>query len=163
MIKARYPPETAVQESVWYKAVLNQASMLQQAVKDSREEIFKLNKQLDELQSSRSESERKALVSTPVFIVFPVMLTVSLQAESEEILQELRNMVAKRDSENSRLREQRDQMSAEANEWKGKSVVKGSAVTEAQTLLTSHSVSAQLVQYMMATDTADLVGPHASS
>ena len=72
-------------------------------------------------------------------------------------------MVAKRDSENSRLREQRDQMSAEANEWKGKSVVKGSAVTEAQTLLTSHSVSAQLVQYMMATDTADLVGPHASS
>ena len=50
-------------------------------------------------------------------------------------------MVVKRDNENSRLREQRDQMSAELNERKPRDFVKNSSLTEAQTLLDSHSVS----------------------
>ena len=50
-------------------------------------------------------------------------------------------MLAKRDSENARLREQREQQSAELNERKQKDVVKFASIQEYKSLLESHSVN----------------------
>ena len=49
-------------------------------------------------------------------------------------------MLAKRDSENARLREQREQQSAELNERKQKDAVKLASIQEYKSLLESNSV-----------------------
>ena len=50
-------------------------------------------------------------------------------------------MLAKRDSENARLREQREQQSAELNERKQKDAVKYASIQEYKSLLESNSVN----------------------
>jgi E3 ubiquitin-protein ligase BRE1 len=56
-------------------------------------------------------------------------------------IQDLKTMLAKRDSENARLREQREQQSAELNERKQKDAVKFASIQEYKSLLESNSVN----------------------
>ena len=50
-------------------------------------------------------------------------------------------MLAKRDSENARLREQREQQGAELNERKQKDAIKFASIQEYKSLLESNSVN----------------------
>ena len=52
-------------------------------------------------------------------------------------------MLAKRDSENARLREQREQQGAELNERKQKDAIKFASIQEYKSLLESNSVNPQ--------------------
>ena len=54
-------------------------------------------------------------------------------------------MLAKRDLENARLREQREQQSAELNERKQKEAVKFASIQEYKSLLESNSVNFNII------------------
>lgn len=56
------------------------------------------------------------------------------QTASNQIVQELKAMLSKRDNENSRLREQRDQQLSELNERKHKDSVKMASANEFKVL-----------------------------
>jgi len=57
-------------------------------------------------------------------------------------------MLAKRDSENARLREQREQQSAELNERKQKDAVKYASIQEYKSLLESNSVNFKFIYFL---------------
>lgn len=57
-------------------------------------------------------------------------------------------MLAKRDSENARLREQREQQSAELNERKQKDAIKFASIQEYKSLLESNSVNFTFLCYL---------------
>jgi E3 ubiquitin-protein ligase BRE1 len=57
-------------------------------------------------------------------------------------------MLAKRDSENARLREQREQQSAELNERKQKDAIKFASIQEYKSLLESNSVNFAFLCYL---------------
>lgn len=57
-------------------------------------------------------------------------------------------MVVKRDSENARLREQREQQSAELNERKHKDAVKYASIQEYKSLLESNSVKLNFISFL---------------
>ena len=58
-------------------------------------------------------------------------------------------MLSKRDLENARLREQREQQSAELNERKQKDAVKLASIQEYKSLLESNSVNLSIICFLL--------------
>jgi E3 ubiquitin-protein ligase BRE1 len=58
-------------------------------------------------------------------------------------------MLSKRDLENARLREQREQQSAELNERKQRDAVKFASIQEYKSLLESNSVNFNILCYLL--------------
>ncbi|KAJ3553638.1 hypothetical protein NM688_g3503 [Phlebia brevispora] len=120
-LAAKNPPETMVRETPFYKALIAHASKLEQTVSDYEKEINQLKFKIQQLEAARLEVERQA------------------HNEQEKAIQEYRNMVVKRDNENSRLREQREQILSELNERKQKDMIKIHSVNELKALVDSRS------------------------
>jgi E3 ubiquitin-protein ligase BRE1 len=64
-----------------------------------------------------------------------------LQAETSRLAQDLKSAIEKKDKDLVRLREQRDQQSAELNERKQREAFKQSSFDEIKTLAETRSVS----------------------
>lgn len=71
----------------------------------------------------------------------PSVNSFSSQAEANHINQELKALIAKRDTENARLRDQREQQAAELNERKQRDNVKLASMKELQSLAETRSAS----------------------
>jgi len=66
-----------------------------------------------------------------------------IQTSANAMLEETKGMILKRDNENSRLREQRDQLNAELNERKNKDSVRWHSIQEYQKLVDQQAVCMQ--------------------
>ncbi|KAF5380344.1 hypothetical protein D9615_004567 [Tricholomella constricta] len=110
-----------ITENPHYKTLLDHTGALQVVLNESRAQTSRLSEDLNLLRSSRKEWE-DGVIST-----------------ANQANQELKTMLAKRDSENSRLREQRDQQAAELNERKQQDSVKVASLRELKALAESRS------------------------
>ncbi|KAG1715752.1 hypothetical protein ID866_1420 [Astraeus odoratus] len=110
------PSVEIISETPHYKLLKEVASRLQQTVDDKDKEVVRLNKTIHELRSSRKEFEDETI------------------AASQLAQQELKTLLSKRDADNLRVREQRDQFSAELAERKAKDSVKLQSMHELKEL-----------------------------
>ncbi|KIK09930.1 hypothetical protein K443DRAFT_671248 [Laccaria amethystina LaAM-08-1] len=120
-LELKSPSLEHITESPYYKVLLDHASMLEADVSKKDAEIGKLSSDRYQLLESRKEWEEGILAS------------------STQVQQEVKAMLAKRDNENARLREQREQQAAELNERKHKDSVKLASLQELKTLVDSRS------------------------
>ncbi|KAH9949593.1 BRE1-domain-containing protein [Amylocystis lapponica] len=117
----RAPTEDIVKASPYYLVLKERMSMLERTVTDSQKEITRLKDQVGELERGRQEFEE------------------NLTASSEKLIQDCKNMLARRDTDNLRLREQRDQYSAELNERKARDHTKLLSLNECKTQLGTYT------------------------
>ncbi|KAM5530764.1 hypothetical protein V8D89_015571 [Ganoderma adspersum] len=120
-LQVKTPSEEFITQSLYYKILLERASRLEHASQESQTEVNKLKEQLDSLNASRSEFE------------------VDMKASQDATISELKQMLTKRDTENSRLRELRDQCQAEINERKMKEQTRLASVLEFKALAENRS------------------------
>ncbi|KAI0930463.1 hypothetical protein AcW1_009141 [Taiwanofungus camphoratus] len=120
-LELRSPSEEFITQSPFYKILQDRASKLEHATTESQNEVTRLKEELEQLELSRQGFQD----------------AVALASDQE--VQELKIMLNKRDSENSRLREQRDQQLSELNERKQKEHVKLQSLHEHKLLAESRS------------------------
>ncbi|KAI0071770.1 BRE1-domain-containing protein [Panus rudis PR-1116 ss-1] len=114
------PEEFAVQTK-WYKILVEQASRIQQRSDSVTKERDQLREEIDQLQQSTREAQEET------------------QTLHEKVVQDLKSIISKRDTELIRLREQRDQINSELHERKAKEQVKLASLHEFKTLAESRS------------------------
>ncbi|KAJ6625446.1 hypothetical protein B0H10DRAFT_2211777 [Mycena sp. CBHHK59/15] len=108
-------------ESPQYKIIVDHASYLTHALTESQLENTRLSDELHGLLDSRQEWQD------------------AVETAANQMNQELKTMMIKRDAENTRLRDQREQLAAELNERKHKDSVKTSFTEELQSLAEARS------------------------
>lgn len=117
---------------------------LQTTAEIQKEELQAAQNELAQLKDARRKFEDDYVVS-----IFPMTnystsdfsIVGFPQADNSKALQELKMMVAKRDNENARLRDTRDQQSAELTERKNKDDRKAAALDECKKLAEARAVS----------------------
>ncbi|KAH9858793.1 BRE1-domain-containing protein [Lenzites betulinus] len=115
-IDAKAIPEEKARQTAPYLALRDRVSLIEQDALAAKAELAKLAGQLEGMLTTRQEFEE------------------SVKASSEATLQEMKNMLSKRDSELARIREQRDQHHAELHERRAKDSVKTSSLAEFMSL-----------------------------
>jgi len=114
---------------------------LEFTVNDTRDELKRLRDEVHQLHTTRKEFEEDIIVSSFFFTILRVLSDMMNQASAGQANQELRNLLAKRDAENLRLRDQRDQQAAELVERKHKDSVKMTSLQELKNIAESRSAS----------------------
>jgi E3 ubiquitin-protein ligase BRE1 len=94
---------------------------------------------LRELQSTRTQFEEEARVSSSNATILPTEFILR-QASAQIINQELKLILAKRDADLTRLRDQREQLNAELNELRSRENIKYQSSRELKALAESRSV-----------------------
>ncbi|PPR05855.1 hypothetical protein CVT26_010135 [Gymnopilus dilepis] len=117
-----------VSETPPYKALVNHYSKLESSDAEKSEQISRLLDEVSHLQGLLNQFEE---LST---------------TESAQTIQDLKNMLAKRDAENARIREQREQQGAELNERRHKDSLKSAALQEYKSLVESNSERINILQ-----------------
>ncbi|EMD37345.1 hypothetical protein CERSUDRAFT_105371 [Gelatoporia subvermispora B] len=112
----RAPAEEQVIQSPYYKVLQEQASRLEYSASQSEVELKRVKEELEQLQATHAASEREN------------------EAAIETAIKDLKGKLSTRDSDNVRLREQRDQATAELNERKAKDSVKMQSLQEFKSL-----------------------------
>ncbi|KAJ3508382.1 hypothetical protein NLJ89_g5785 [Agrocybe chaxingu] len=120
--------EQTAQENEHYRVLQVHASYLEHSLNDKDEQITRLTEELSTAQQLRFEWEEHATMS------------------SNQTVQELKNMLAKRDADNTRLREQRDQQHAELVERRHKDQVKFASLQEYKSLCESNTERINILQ-----------------
>ncbi|CAA7261702.1 unnamed protein product [Cyclocybe aegerita] len=120
--------EQTAQENEHYKVLQVHASYLEHSLNDKNGQITRLTEELNDVQRLRIEWEEHATMS------------------SNQTIQELKNMLAKRDADNTRLREQRDQQHAELVERRHKDQVKFASLQEYKSLCESNMERIDILQ-----------------
>ncbi|KAL1939862.1 hypothetical protein VTO73DRAFT_9562 [Trametes versicolor] len=115
-LKLKAIPDEIIRETASYKDLLERASRLDHTNQEAKAELVKLTEQLDTMQTTRQQYED------------------SVKAGSETAVQEMKALLAKRDVETLRLRDQRDQYHSELNERKAKDAAKTSSLAEFESL-----------------------------
>ncbi|EIW63378.1 BRE1-domain-containing protein [Trametes versicolor FP-101664 SS1] len=115
-LKLKAIPDEIIRETASYKDLLERASLLDHTNQEAKAELVKLTEQLDTMQTTRQQYED------------------SVKAGSETAVQEMKALLAKRDVETLRLRDQRDQYHSELNERKAKDAAKTSSLAEFESL-----------------------------
>ncbi|EAU91038.2 hypothetical protein CC1G_03206 [Coprinopsis cinerea okayama7 len=110
-------PMKALEENVVYRALVERCNDYKQQATNLQEELSHVREENHNLKAMRADWESKILGH--------------LKAHNEE----LKSTIAKRDAENTRLREQRDQQQAELNERKHKDGVKINQINELKNLV----------------------------
>ncbi|KAG5654397.1 hypothetical protein H0H81_003221 [Sphagnurus paluster] len=110
-----------IAENPHYKVLLDHTGVLQAIVNESRTQITRLTEDLNQLRISRKEWEDGVI------------------AAANQANVELKTMLAKRDLENSRLREQRDQHATELGERKQQDTLKNASSRELRVLVDSRA------------------------
>ncbi|KAF8813812.1 BRE1-domain-containing protein [Phlegmacium glaucopus] len=121
-------PLEQIMDNPHYKAALDRATHATTMVETKQEQIQKHTEEISQLYACRREWED------------------NVTNAATQAIQELKAMLAKRDLENARLREQREQQSAELNERKQKDAVKYASIQEYKSLLESNSERIQILQ-----------------
>ncbi|KAG6837509.1 hypothetical protein H0H93_008434 [Arthromyces matolae] len=117
-----------------YKSLLNHAGFIQAALDSSRDLVTQLQEEINSLQVSRKEWEESAIVRLLSYSVFRDYIQYNHKSTANQANQELKVMLGKRDAENSRLREQREQQTAELMERKHQDIVKMTSLREMKAL-----------------------------
>ncbi|KDR75197.1 hypothetical protein GALMADRAFT_69292 [Galerina marginata CBS 339.88] len=120
-LEHKAPSLEQINESPYYKVLLNHASHLEASLVEKSEQIYRLQEEILQLQALRSEWQEHETAN-------------------------LRNMLTKRDAENARLREQREQQGAELNERRHKDSVKIASLQEYKLLVESNSERINILQ-----------------
>jgi len=143
VLQLKHPSHDVIVESPSYKIVLAHASKLEYTISESGDELPRLKDELVQLRSTRKEWEESILVrsflSCHVMCAFFVLNMV--QAAADISREELRSQFARKEADNQRLRDQREQLTAEVNERKHKDNVKMASLDELKGLAESRSVS----------------------
>jgi hypothetical protein len=129
-----------IAENPHYTVLFDHCATLEAAHKEDREQITRLSDEVGNLRASRQEWEDGITVRLPYHGRQGPILTFP-QLAAAQASQEFKGMIAKRDAENARLREQREQQAAELNERKHKESVKLASLQELKALTESRSVS----------------------
>lgn len=111
---------------------------LEAARREDRQKVSELQDALGKVEATRTEFVTATTVGEEVDEVKPYS-RVS-QAASEHTITEMKAVLAKKDADNARLREQRDQQLAELIERRHKEQVKWQALNESKQLSESRSV-----------------------
>ncbi|KAH9485124.1 E3 ubiquitin-protein ligase BRE1 [Psilocybe cubensis] len=143
-VEFKAPSLEFISESPYYKILLGHASQLEATVNEKTEQINRLLEEVTQLQAIRTDME-EGLTNT-----------------SNQALSELKAMLAKRDSENVRLREQREQQGAELNERRQKDSIRSSSLQEYKLLVESNSERINILQSELSRCKAQLAA-HANS
>ena len=123
----------------YYQMYRDHTERLEAARREDKQKVTELQETIQRLEATRTEFVTATTVGDEVNEV--ELCSRSSQAASEHSLTEMRAMLAKRDADNSRLREQRDQQLAELNERRQKEQVKWQALNEYKQLSDSRAVS----------------------
>jgi E3 ubiquitin-protein ligase BRE1 len=128
-----------VSETTHYKLLFERRIQLEHKVADNEARISRLDAMLRELQSTRTQFEEEARVSSSNATI---LLTefILRQASAQIINQELKLILAKRDADLTRLRDQREQLNAELNELRSRENIKYQSSRELKALAESRSV-----------------------
>ncbi|KAF8904461.1 hypothetical protein CPB84DRAFT_1845408 [Gymnopilus junonius] len=111
-LEHKAPSYESICETPAYKILVEYLSKLETFINDKSDHNNRLQEEVDHLKSLRSQWEE------------------SMMSESNQAIQDLKNMLAKRDAENARIREQREQQGAELNERRHKDSLKIAALQE---------------------------------
>lgn len=114
-------PDDMITETPQYKALLRHASFIQASLIETRSHVTRLHDEIAVLRTSRKEWEEVVIVA------------------ANQANQELKTMLAKRDADNARLRDQREQHAAELNERRHKDSIKYTSIQELKALVDSRS------------------------
>lgn len=128
-----------ISETTHYKLLFERRIQLEHKVADNEAKISRLDAMLRELQSTRTQFEEEARVSSSNATI---LLTefILRQASAQIINQELKLILAKRDADLTRLRDQREQLNAELNELRSRENIKYQSSRELKALAESRSV-----------------------
>lgn len=128
-----------ISETTHYKLLFERRIQLEHKVADNEARISRLDAMLRELQSTRTQFEEEARVSSSNATI---LLTefILRQASAQIINQELKLILAKRDADLTRLRDQREQLNAELNELRSRENIKYQSSRELKALAESRSV-----------------------
>ncbi|KAK2464239.1 hypothetical protein APHAL10511_003696 [Amanita phalloides] len=119
--QSRCPSLDLVTEHSAYKVLQDRESALRDTLATQEDKINRLTDEVNQLNASRKEWDD------------------SIQAAATQTVQEVKAMLSKRDIDNTRLRDQREQLNAEILERKQKESVKQSSLEEYMTLAESRS------------------------
>ncbi|EKM54415.1 uncharacterized protein PHACADRAFT_258246 [Phanerochaete carnosa HHB-10118-sp] len=109
---ARAATEAQIQETSHWKSLMQHTSQLSKMVEDDRKEISALQKELEVLRTTRKKFEEQHITIL------------------EKTKNDLGEVISRRETELTRVREQRDQRDAELKERKGRDVSKSQALHE---------------------------------
>ncbi|KAF8973107.1 BRE1 E3 ubiquitin ligase-domain-containing protein [Flammula alnicola] len=127
-LEHKAPSYEQISENPHFKVLLGHASFLDNFLGEKNEQILKLQEELGQMQTARNEWEE------------------SVTSASTHAAQEYKAMLTKRDVENARLREQREQHSAELHERKQKDSIKQASLQEYKSLVESNSERINILQ-----------------
>ncbi|KAJ7091203.1 BRE1 E3 ubiquitin ligase-domain-containing protein [Mycena epipterygia] len=137
-LQFKAPPAELITESAQYKVLMDHASYLTHTLSESHMEIARLSEELQGVLDSRQEWQE------------------TVESAANQINQELKTMMNKRDAENTRLRDQREQQAAELNERKQKDSVKVASMKELQALAEARSARILVLESQLSRHKAQL-------
>ncbi|KAJ7497481.1 BRE1 E3 ubiquitin ligase-domain-containing protein [Mycena latifolia] len=137
-LKLKIIPVESIVESPTYKVLLDHASYLTHALSESQLENTRLSDELQAVLDSRREWQE------------------AVETAANQINQELKSMLTKRDAENTRLRDQREQQAAELNERKQKDGVKLASMKELESVAEARSSRIQVLESQLSRHKAQL-------
>ncbi|KAF9049980.1 BRE1 E3 ubiquitin ligase-domain-containing protein [Panaeolus papilionaceus] len=127
-LDVKAPPTEQITEHPLYKALYNHAVLTEQIVAERDAQIAKLSEDILVYQTQSADWEEHSTNA------------------SNQIMQDLRNNLLKRDQENARLREQREQQASELVERKQKDAVKCASLQEYKFLAENNSERVGVLQ-----------------
>lgn len=128
-----------ISETTHYKLLFERRIQLEHKVADNEARISRLDAMLRELQSTRTQFEEEARVSSSNATILLTQF-ILCQVSAQIINQELKLVLAKRDADLTRLRDQREQLNAELNELRSRENIKYQSLRELKALAESRSV-----------------------
>ncbi|KAJ7747309.1 BRE1 E3 ubiquitin ligase-domain-containing protein [Mycena metata] len=120
-LNAKVPPPEFVTESAQYQVLMDHAAYLTHALAESQQENTRLSEELQTALDSRTQWQE------------------NVESTANQANQELKALIGKRDTENTRLRDQREQLAAELNERKQKDGIKMASAKELESLAEARS------------------------
>ncbi|KAJ7647129.1 BRE1 E3 ubiquitin ligase-domain-containing protein [Roridomyces roridus] len=120
-LDSKAPSQEFISQTPHYKVLLDHASYLMNALSETQAENTRISGELQSALESRQQWQDV------------------VEAEASHVNVELKTLIAKRDTENARLRDQREQQAAELNERKQKDSVKLASMKELQSLAETRS------------------------
>ncbi|KAJ7045767.1 BRE1 E3 ubiquitin ligase-domain-containing protein [Mycena alexandri] len=120
-LNTKVPPPEFVTESTQYQVLMDHASYLAHALAETQQENIRLSEELQAALDSRTQWQE------------------AVETAANQTNQELKTLIGKRDTENTRLRDQREQLAAELNERKQKDGIKMASAKELESLAEARS------------------------
>ncbi|KAL0578744.1 E3 ubiquitin-protein ligase bre1 [Marasmius crinis-equi] len=135
-VQLQVPTHGQVTRSSHYQIAATRLTMTTQTLHDRETEIAKLKDELHQTKEANKQAEEASKASSIEFAV-RIMPNIFLQRDFQQEVNELKNLLAQRDTNLARLRESRDQQVAELHERKTRETVRIQSCEENKTLAES--------------------------